>query len=134
MIPVAVSCPTCGRDLMDDSVNLDGNPSIRVNFKLGEEKGELHLSSIYGSFRYLTEVKVGAGDVTDLYCPHCNALLNTDRPCGVCGAPLAHLKLEVDGEVFFCSRRGCKTHNIELRDLEGSLERMYGRLRKDEVK
>ena len=126
MIPLKVICPFCDADLMDHETVLDGNPSIGLNLKQGDELFPLHLSSIYGSFRFDTNVQVGMGEQTDLFCPACDRSLIVKRKCDICAASLAMLALDVDGDVYFCSRRGCKNHKVELRDLERSLGALYG--------
>lgn len=125
MIPLAVRCPFCGASLMDAQSLIDGQPSIRVNMSLQGRQGALHLSSIYGSFRFDSSAPIGDGEVAELACPHCSRSLVTDAECEICQAPMARMKLEVDGEVFFCSRKGCKVHKVELIDLERSLELLY---------
>ena len=111
---------------MDHETVLDGNPSIGLNLKQGDEHFPLHLSSIYGSFRFDTNALIGMGEQTDLFCPACSRSLVIRRECEICSASLAMLALDVDGDVYFCSRRGCKNHKVELRDLERSLGELYG--------
>ena len=126
MIPLTVRCPFCSADLMDSSNLLDGYPSIRMHLKVGRQEGDLRLSCLYGSFRYSTRVKVSDGDETELFCPHCRRSLLTDVACEICKAPMVKLRLIVDGDVYFCSRKGCKNHKVELRDLEAGLAEFYG--------
>ena len=121
MIPVRVDCPHCEVSLMDEAVFLDGNPSIRLRLSMHGEETPLQLSSIYGSFRFHTKTEVKAGEVTGLSCGQCGKSVLTDTGCPVCNAPLASLQLAVGGRVFFCARRGCKSHRIELNDPEKSL-------------
>lgn len=106
---------------MDQDEPLDGQPSIRLNMSYREQKSSLRLSSIYGSFRFKTPVEVMPGDATELFCPHCDATVLADVPCDICSAPLGKLRLAVGGDVYFCSRRGCKAHKVEFVDLEKSL-------------
>lgn len=129
MIALNVACPHCRHSLMDAEHKLDGNPSIRLLLRVGTDERALNLSSLYGSFRYETDAAVGLGTLTELVCPHCRAGLVVDASCDVCGARMGRLSLEVDGEVYFCSRRGCKGHKVELRDLEKSLSALYGKAR-----
>lgn len=121
MIPVSVVCPHCETSLMDEEMLLDGNPSIQLLLSLRGVTSPLSLSSIYGSFRFCTDTGVLAGETTGLSCGHCSKSILTDSLCKVCNAPLAALELAVGGRVFFCSRRGCKHHRVELNDPEKSL-------------
>ena len=130
MLPLKVICPCCEADLMDHETVLDGNASIGLNLRLSEEVFPLHLSSIYGSFRFDTNVQVGMGEQTELFCPACDHALVVKKECDICAASLAMLALAVDGDVYFCSRRGCKNHKVELRDPERSLGELYGDVQK----
>jgi len=121
VIPIAVRCPHCNMDLMDDQFPLDGLPSIRLILIRGGQEHDLRLSSIYGSFRYHTEAEVEFGEPTVVTCPGCKKTILTDSVCHVCQAWMGKLLLNVGGSVFFCSRRGCKYHRIELLDPERSL-------------
>ena len=121
MFPVSVHCPHCDASLMDPNRLIDGYPAIALLLHYLEERTPLLLSPIYGSFRYASRSPVGAGDLTELLCPHCEKSLVTDSPCEVCTAPLAMLHLSVGGDVLFCSRRGCKVHRAETDDLERSM-------------
>lgn len=121
MFPVSVQCPHCQHGLMAPDVIIDGYPAIALILDYLGEETPLKLSAIYGSFRYVTETPVVAGDVTGVKCPHCQKTLITDSPCEVCTAPLAMLHFDGGGDVFFCSRRGCKVHRAETDDLERSM-------------
>lgn len=125
MIALAVSCPYCRKSLMDAEKPLDGNPSIRVTLRVAGADHILNLSALYGSFRYDTPAQVDLGAETELFCPHCKASLVTDARCEVCKARSCRMSLELEGDVYFCSRRGCKNHKVELRDLEKALASLY---------
>lgn len=125
MIPLVVSCPLCGADLMDHDTWLDGHPSIGLNLLYKGVVSPLHLSSIYGSFRFDTRTTVEIGDATDLLCPHCSGSLIADTQCDACKARMGRLRLAVEGDVYFCSRRGCKGHKVDLQDFENSLAQLY---------
>ena len=125
MIALAVLCPYCRKSLMDSEKTLDGNPSILVTLRAGGADSPLNLSALYGSFRYDTQAAVALGEETELLCPHCRTTLVTDARCDVCKARNCRMSLELDGEVYFCSRRGCKNHKVELRDLEKALGSLY---------
>lgn len=125
MIPLQVACPKCGEGLMDSTLKLDGHPSIALWVRTRGGEGPLHLSALFGSFRYETQVQVEPCEAVEMYCPKCRLSLGTPEPCSVCGAAMAHLKLDVGGEVYFCTRKGCKNHKVELVDLEASLDVLY---------
>jgi hypothetical protein len=106
---------------MDEAIQLDGQPSIRLLLRFAGQEAVLQLSCIYGSFRFQTGVEVPAGEVTELACPACGKSVVTDSVCDVCSARQARLRMVVGGDVFFCSRRGCKHHKVDVVDLEKTL-------------
>jgi len=106
---------------MDEESHLDGNSAIVLTMHYRGQTAPLQLSSIYGSFRFAVDEEVEPGSVTELLCPRCHRSVLIGSACKVCAARLARLRLAVGGEVFFCSRRGCKFHHIELSDPENSL-------------
>lgn len=125
MIPLEVACPECGEGLMDRDLRLDGHPSIALMLRSNSGEGPLRLSALFGSFRYETRVLVEAGEQVEMMCPKCQVSLGTPQRCTVCGARMGHLRMHVGGEVYFCLRKGCKSHKVELVDLEASLEMLY---------
>jgi len=132
MIALDVACPQCGERLMDGGLRIDAHDSISLWVRSKSGQGALNLSALFGSFRYESGVSVEHGEQVELLCPKCRALLVTPQRCGLCGASMAHLRLDVGGEVFFCTRKGCKGHKVELTDLEASLEMLSRSLIKSE--
>ncbi len=132
MIPLIVSCPLCGENLMDGEAKLDGHPSIALHMHSSAGQGPMRLSALFGSFRYETPVGVEPGEQVEMFCPGCLKNLGTPQVCTVCGAKMARLRMDVGGDVFFCLRKGCKSHKVELVDLEASLEMLYRSAKKSE--
>jgi NADH:ubiquinone oxidoreductase subunit E len=111
-----VACPHCNHSLMDGTRLVDGVPSIRVTVSFGNEHGWLALSALYGSYTIELGNEIPMGTVANFFCPHCHAELIGAWNCVVCDAPMVPMVVRGGGIVQICSRRGCKSH---LLDLEG---------------
>lgn len=126
MIRVRVKCGRCGKSLMDERMQIDGRPSIRVMAKHGAKTGILNLSSNYGSYRINSEIEFKKGAIARLSCPHCKKEMRGSRTCEKCEAPMIPLALQEGGIVQICARRGCKKHCVEFEDPEAELQAFYG--------
>jgi (2Fe-2S) ferredoxin len=114
IFPVEVSCPRCNHTLMDQEHLVDGHPSIRVTVSYGEEHGWLRLSSLYGSYTIESGSEIAVGTVAHFFCPHCHAELIGASNCAVCDAPMVPMIVRGGAIVQICSRRGCKSHMLDL--------------------
>lgn len=114
IFPVEISCPRCNHSLMDRNYLIDGHPSIRVTVSFGHKHGWLRLSCLYGSFSVEYEYKIPMDTVVNFFCPHCHAELSGVPSCPDCGAPMVPLAVRAGGMVQICSRRGCKSHMLDL--------------------
>jgi NADH-quinone oxidoreductase subunit E len=112
--PVEVSCPCCNHNLMDSRFAIDGCPAILVTMSFDRQHGWLRLSSLYGSYTIAAEHDVPAGTVMSLYCPHCHAKLVGSWQCPRCGAPMVPMMVRGGGTMRICSRRGCRSHMLDL--------------------
>lgn len=125
LLSLKLKCPTCGASLMDQDRLVDNEPSIRLGIAVGEEKGTINLSSIYGSYNYIADIDIKKDEIAEFSCPHCTAHLNADLECLSCGADMVPLYLDMGGKVSFCSRSGCKDHKVEFEDLSIALNQLY---------
>lgn len=114
IFPIEVSCPRCNHSLMDGTFPIDGYPSIRVTVSFGRKHGWLRLSSLYGSYNISAEHDIPLHTVVNFFCPHCHAKLIGSWVCPMCGAPMAPMIVHGGGIVQICSRRGCKSHMLDL--------------------
>jgi NADH:ubiquinone oxidoreductase subunit E len=117
IFPVEVSCPRCSHSLMDKSHYIDGYPSIRATVSFDLRHGWVRLSCLYGSFAVDQEYPIPPGAVANFFCPHCHAELNGVSPCIHCGAPMVPMLIRGGGILQICSRRGCKGHMLDLREM-----------------
>jgi NADH:ubiquinone oxidoreductase subunit E len=114
IFPLEVLCPQCNHSLMDQTHLVDGVPSIRMTVSFGHEHGWLMLSSLYGSYTVESGNEVPVGTVVNFFCPHCHAELIGAWNCTVCEAPMVPMIVQGGGIVQICSRRGCKSHMLDL--------------------
>ncbi len=121
MIEVRIKCPLCGKSLMDDSREIDGNASICVVGEAGGQKGKIWLSSLYGSYNVESQREISEGNVTTFFCPECHEELKSTRTCELCEAPMVPFGFAEGGTVQICSRRGCKRHLVEFSDIRAEL-------------
>ena len=128
VFPIDVSCIRCNHSLMDDSLQVDGRPAIRV-IVCGEGKqGWLRISSLYGSGTVLSEHDIAPDTVVNFFCPHCHADLAGACDCPTCNAPMVPMTVRAGGLVQICSRRGCKGGRLDLDgiNVDGVPRRMEG--------
>jgi len=50
LMSLRLKCPMCGRSLMDQEQLIDNVPGIHLNIECRGQKGDIWLSSIYGSY------------------------------------------------------------------------------------
>lgn len=122
---VNVKCPYCKQSFMDDSQTIDDCPSIKVAIQHGSKRGNLYLSSIYGSYNVISEIDVPMEEIVLFFCPQCLSSLITKDLCDECSAPMTSFELAQGGKVHICSRRGCKKHLIEYSNLAQEISAFY---------
>ena len=125
LISLKLKCPVCGKSLMDESQLVDNEPSILLKVEIEGAKGKINLSSIYGSYNYMTDIEMPDGEVAKFSCTHCDAHITSDSECLSCGANMVPFYLDMGGKVTICSRSGCKNHVVAFEDLSVALKKMY---------
>jgi len=114
VFPVEVSCARCNHSLADPTNLMDGIPSIRVTASFGQTHGSLLLSSLYGSYNIQCEHEIPMDTLVHLFCPHCHAEFSGGAPCADCSAPMLAMIVRGGGMLQICSRRGCRSHRLDL--------------------
>ena len=109
-----VSCSRCNHSLMDSSVPIDNQPSIRVTVSFENQHGRFYLSRLYGSFNIRSDVDIPLDTVMHFFCPHCHAELAGASNCTTCGAPMVPMVVRNGGMIQVCARRGCREHRLDL--------------------
>ena len=124
-ISLKVKCPVCSESLIDNDNLIDHKPVINLNVEIGNRKGTINLSSIYGSYNYTCDIDIPNGELVNFFCPHCKSQLVEETKCKLCDAPLVPFYLDMGGKVSICSRSGCKNHFVEFEDLSLALKKFY---------
>ncbi len=114
IFPVDVNCPHCNHSFRDETVAIDGYPSLKINIAMNHEQGWIRLSCLYGSYSASTEFEIPEGMVVNFICPHCNSEIHSTSDCSQCEAPMIPMLVDGGGIVRICSRRGCKNHMLDL--------------------
>jgi NADH:ubiquinone oxidoreductase subunit E len=112
--PMELNCPRCLHSLMDRERLVDGLPSVRFTVSFGQQHGWLRLSCLYGSYAVEAGGEVPADTIVNFFCPHCHGELIGAWNCTSCGAPMVPLMVLGGGIVQICSRRGCRSHMLDL--------------------
>jgi len=114
------TCPK-GHDLMDPSVPIGGQASIRVLVGVGGLQLVLNLDPVYGRFHDVGREGITAGTQAHFNCPVCQRTLqDPERKCQVCGAPMLMVLAGPDDPVYECTRQGCHTSVWPSRDKAGA--------------
>lgn len=124
-LALKVKCPVCSKSLMDKQKLVDNEASIKLYIEIGGKRGPINLSSIYGSYNFVTPLDLTDGEVARFSCPHCSALLKDQNSCLSCDAPMTSFNLDMGGKISICSRNGCKNHKAEFEDLSLALNKLY---------
>ena len=124
-ISLNVLCPYCRKSLMDSDVKLNDYPSIKLNISTPEDRGTIHLCSIYECYDHVSDIELVKGMVVDVSCPHCNKELLVPEECIECGAPMVSMVLKIGGRVSICSRYGCPNHFVAFQDIHTELAKFY---------
>ena len=114
VFPVEVTCARCNHSLMDRDHLVEGYPAVRVTISFGRKHGWLLLSSLYGSYTIESEHPIPEDTVANFFCPHCHAELAGATDCPLCAAPMVPLIVRGGGMVQICSRRGCRSHMLDV--------------------
>jgi ssDNA-binding Zn-finger/Zn-ribbon topoisomerase 1 len=104
---------------------IDHAPSIHLDVECMGQKGEIWLSSIYGSYDFTATIEIPKGEIAGFHCPHCHGQMISRTECTSCGSFMVPFYLDMGGKVNICSRSGCKNHFVEFEDLSVALRRFY---------
>ncbi|KQC14916.1 MAG: hypothetical protein APR63_04790 [Desulfuromonas sp. SDB] len=126
LLPLKLKCPHCGALLLDEQHLINNSPSVSLEIKVGSTKSWIRLSSLYGDFDHEIGVDMKPGEVAEFNCPHCHQNLNIDLNCSACSAQMVELLHQQGGSVKFCSRKSCRNHSIEFKDIEQAAKIFYG--------
>ncbi len=114
VFPLEVNCPHCNHSLMDPTRLIDSLPSIRLTISFENQHCRFNRSCLYGSFNIDSQIDIPTDTVLYFFCPHCYAELVSASNCTECGAPMVPMVVRNGGMMQVCSRRGCKSHRLDL--------------------
>jgi len=113
------TCPK-GHDLMDESHNIDGRPSIKLKAKSATNEGFIHLDPIYGNHNHHYGIQFEKNEIVKLSCPQCGVSLVDENDRGpVCGAPSYKIYIPDQGELKGCTKFGCSWQKWNFVDMNG---------------
>ncbi len=124
-----------GVSLISETVRIHGEPSIRLQIRLGNREGRIFVDSFWGShaklYGFLPE-RTAEGDVVEASVPESGTSLMVDRRCTVpgcsCTRAIEMLLPAGGGKVYVCARLGCPGHAIELASLPKPVSESVSRI------
>ncbi|MCG8454325.1 MAG: hypothetical protein MI717_14225 [Spirochaetales bacterium] len=109
-----------GNSLMDDSVRIHGEPSVRLHVRMGESEGDLYVDSYWGSHAKLYSFlpQNGEGVVVEAFSPVDGNSLMVPWKCPIqgCGEEQG-IRLMLPGgrnSITVCGKLGCPGHHIDV--------------------
>ena len=114
IFPIDVACPACQHSFRDETLKLDGYPSLKLDVAVNGGRGWVRLSTLYGSSTVCSEPEIPEGDVVEFICPHCRSQIQAVSDYPRCQAPMIRLPVGGGGTIQICTRRGCKQHLLDL--------------------
>jgi len=109
---------------MDEEMLIEDASSIKLIINTSGGSGLIWLSSLYGSYDYISDVRLPGDGHTTFLCPHCLQDLATEKKCHLCNANIVTLRVTDGSSVSFCSRNGCKKHFVEYDDYCSALKKI----------
>ncbi|MBI4811747.1 MAG: HAMP domain-containing protein [Ignavibacteriales bacterium] len=116
------SCPR-RHSLIDNNFKIDGLPALRVKVVSNEKEGIIHLDPVYGKHRndYNTGFKIDKD--TKFVCPDCDSsLVQQDKICPRCGAPILTFEISGQGVYEVCSSENSNWEKWDFVDSAGLKE------------
>ena len=113
------TCPK-GHNLMENSIKIDGLPSIKVKANLEGLEGLIYLDPIYGKNRHKLEMPVNINKPVEINCPKCNiSLISASKKCPKCGSFIYSFEVPSRGNVEGCCNIECPYQKWETIDSGG---------------
>ena len=97
------SCPK-RHSLIDNEFKIDGLPALKVKVISDSKEGLIHLDPVYGKHRNHYNLAFEIDKDTKFVCPDCNnSLVQQDKICPECGAPVLAFEVSGQGVYEVCS-------------------------------
>jgi len=110
---------------MDETHQINGKASVKLNIVTDRERGVIWLCSVYGCMTHENNIELMDNEMVKFYCPHCNKSLMRDVVCKMCQAPMVGFNIKAGGKVNICSRKGCENHYVVFENLESEISKFY---------
>ena len=122
-----VTCPK-GHSLMDSSVRIHGEPSVKMKLEIGKTSGLLFVDAFWGGHQKLYSFIPEQG-IVKAYCPVCDASLLVPEPCAepVCGCQtgiLLNLPGDNNNGIRICAKLGCPGHRLVIDNESSDVTRL----------
>jgi predicted RNA-binding Zn-ribbon protein involved in translation (DUF1610 family) len=116
-----------GHSLIDESVKINGYPSLKVKIKCKGQSGTLYLDPVYGSYKNIEKrITLRENDVSEFFCPECGvSLIDPDETCATCSSPMFVIQLPHGSFVEGCTKKGCMFHKLKLVSGEQEMGRLF---------
>ena len=124
-----ISCPH-GHNLIDNSVYIHGEPSIRLKIKVGLCEGMIYLDAFWGShaklYSFIPE-RSSTMEVLEAFCPVCGESLVVETKCTQtkCNSD-RNIELSLpdnENKIYVCARLGCPGHHLEISKMHDKIAR-----------
>jgi len=113
-----------GNSLMDNSVHIHGEPSIKLKVRVGSAEGFIFVDSYWGSHAKLYSFipDFSSGNTVKAFSPVDGSSLMVPWKCPVEGCGEDHgIELHLPGglnTIIVCGRLGCPGHHINVKKIE----------------
>lgn len=113
-------CPE-GHSLMVESVQIHGEPSIKIDVDINNRRGSIYIDSFWGShdklYNFIPPI-TGEQQIVLGFCPSCGRSLMIDEECGFGNCESRqHMVFSLPGgrnTIHVCGRLGCPEHRLEV--------------------
>jgi hypothetical protein len=124
-----------GNSLVSDTVRIHGEPSIKLEVKIGNAEGILFVDAFWGShsklYSFVPDLSTSNGMV-EAFSPVTEKSLMTDWKCNQEGctsdkAVLLHLPGE-HNKIYVCAKLDCPGHLLDIKELSESITESVSRI------
>jgi hypothetical protein len=113
-----------GHNLLVDSVSIHGEPSIKLDLKIGDDEGIVFVDAFWGShaklFSFLPK-QFTDHTLVEAFCPVCGDSLTEEYTCSEPGCDSKRgIRLYLPGSdntVHVCARLNCPGHHLDILDV-----------------
>jgi signal transduction histidine kinase len=116
---------TCSKrhSLMDNEFKIDGFPSLKVKIISDNKESIIHLDPVYGKHRNSFNHGFKIVKDTKFVCPECSiSLIQQDKVCPKCSAPVLVFEIEGQGTYEVCSSENSDWEKWDFVDSAGLKE------------